>query len=90
MIKTQVGSKIAFCRKAKTMIEISSRRNLKIMPRNLNCALMNSIYGQEVGNCNDITEKLADIMGLFFTCDRVGGGEGEGSEATVSVPNLAG
>ncbi len=36
MKKTLVCSLIAFCRKAKTKVEISSVRNRKIMPRNLN------------------------------------------------------
>jgi hypothetical protein len=57
-----------------------------------NCALMNSISGLEVGNGNDITERMEEMGLLFFTCVRVcvrGGGvsECEGSDATVLTSN---
>jgi hypothetical protein len=42
----------------KTKVEANLKKSQDFAQKpQQNCALMNSIYGQEVGNCTDITEK---------------------------------
>ncbi len=58
MYKTQVGSWIAFRKKAETKVETSCLRNLKIMPRNLNEIVLSCILfisGQKMPFKNSIS-----------------------------------